>query len=311
MPAISVILITYNRDKLLQRMLLAIKNQTFEDYEVILINNGSVDGTQEICQQYATEDSRVKLSTIEVNRGAAPARNLGLDKITGDYVLMVDDDDYCKPNMFAHLYEMALEYNADITITGCVDEYPDKILPKYVYDELYVWKGHQGLSEFLKREKFHTAPATKLFRKKLFYGKRWIEGTCVDDIHFIYKLFVDAKTVVAQGKPMYHFYKHDGNVSGFLSGDILKAHILNDYLAMQDERVEYISKYATELTEQAVYARVSYMISMVEKIKKGYAENCDEQLKYMIEYLRNHKDDLLGREWTTEREVNLMDMYVS
>lgn len=311
MPQISVILIAYNRETLLPRMIEAIRAQTFLDYEVILIDNGSTDGTPEICREYAKLDERVKLVRIEKNHGAAPARNLGLDHISGKYVLMIDDDDYCKPEMFEHLYKMAEEHQADIAITGCVDEYADgTIMPKYVYDEIYIWKGHEGLSEFLKREKFHTAPATKLFRRELFAGKRWLEGTCVDDIHFIYKLFVDARTVVAQGKPMYHFYKHVGNVSGFLSGDILKPHILEDYLAMQDERVDYISKYAPAVTEQVIYARVSYMISMVEKIERGEAEGCEKQLSYMKEYLREHASDLLGREWTTEREINLMKRYV-
>ncbi len=312
MPQISVILITYNRSNMLKRMIEAVKAQSFSDYEVILINNGSTDDTSLVCEQYANEDNRVKLVTIEKNNGAAPARNVGLDHIRGKYVLMIDDDDYCEPQMFEHLYEMAEKYEADISITGCVDEYSTgQVVPKYVYDELYVWKGFDGLSEFLKREKFHTAPATKLFKATLFEGKRWMVGTYVDDIHFIYKLFTDARTVVACGKPMYYFYKHVGNVSGFLSGDILKPEILEDYLAMQDERVDYISTYAPEVTEQVKYARVSYMISMVEKIEKGQAENCEKQLAYMKEYLRENKNDLLGREWTTAREERLMKEYVN
>lgn len=310
-PAISVILITYNRCKMLARMMEALKAQTFQDYEVILINNGSTDETAAVCENYATQDKRVKVVSIEQNNGAAPARNVGLEHVTGEYVLMVDDDDYCQPEMMEHLYGMAERYHADICITGCVDEYSDgRLEPKYVYDDLHIWKGHEGLSEFLKREKFHTAPATKLFRNKLFDGKRWIEGTCVDDIHFIYKLFVDAKLVVAQGKPMYHFYKHVGNVSGFLSGDILQPHILDDYLTMQDERVEYISKHCPELEKQVRYARVSYMISMVERIEKGYAVDCDEQLVFMKNYLNMHKDELLNTEWTTERERNLFQSYI-
>lgn len=310
-PAVSIILITYNRSHILPRMIRALQAQTFQDYEVILINNGSTDDTAEVCNAYAAEDERVKLVTIETNHGAAPARNLGLEHISGKYVLMVDDDDYCEPEMLQHLYDMATEYDADIAITGCVDEYSDgRIEPKYVYEELYVWKEEQGLSEFLKREKFHTAPATKLFRKELFEGKRWMEGTCVDDIHFIYKLFVDAKCVVAQGKPMYYFYKHVGNVSGFLSGDILKPHVLQDYLTMQDERVEYISEHCPKLTEQVRYARVSYMISMVERIKKGLAVDCEEELAHMQKYLRAHKEELLNTEWTTERERLLYQEYV-
>lgn len=311
MAQISIILITYNRCHLLGRMIEAIKNQSFEDYEVILINNGSTDETALICDQYASEDERVKLVTIEKNNGAAPARNVGLSKISGRYTIMVDDDDCMEPEMLEQLYHIAEMYQADIAITGCVDEYSDgTIVPRYVYEELYVWEDVEGLREFLKREKFHTAPATKLFKSALFVGKQWTEGTRVDDIHFIYKLFVDAKVVVAQGKPMYRFYKHGSNMTGFLSGDILKCDVLDDYLAMQDERVAYISEYAPSVTEQVKYARVSYMISMVEKIEKGQAVGCERHLEYMKKYLREHSEELLGREWTTSREERLMKEYV-
>ena len=310
MSKISVILITYNRKMLLSRMLDAIKKQTFTDYELVLIDNGSTDGTGEVCRAYADQDHRVNLVSVDTNNGSAPARNLGLKYITGDYVLMIDDDDYCVPEMFENLYRLAKKYDADIAITGCVDEYKDSIEPKYVFDGTYVYYGYDGLSEFLKREKFHTAPATKLFRKSLFEGKQWKEGTYVDDIHFVYKLFTDAMIVAVQGTPDYYFYKHSGNVSGFLSGDILKPHILDDYLNMQDERVQYISEHAPAMTEQVVYARASYMISMIEKIHLGNAKGCHKQLEFMEEFLRKNIDDLLGHQWTTEREERLMKTYV-
>jgi glycosyltransferase involved in cell wall biosynthesis len=310
MAEISVILITYNRRELLSRMIKAVKEQTFLDYELILIDNGSTDGTNYLCEEYARSDSRVKLVHIENNNGSAPARNLGLKYITAKYILMIDDDDYCVPEMFEHLYHLVTKYQADIAITGCVDEYDDQIQPKYVFDGTYVYYGYDGLSEFLKREKFHTAPATKLFKSTLFHGKQWTEGTYVDDIHFIYKLFTDARTVVVDGRPDYYFRKHSGNVSGFLSGDILKSVILNDYLQMQDERVVYISENAPDVADQVIYSRASYMISMIEKIETGFADGCEKQLIYMKKFLKEHSNDLLNQVWTTDREKNLMIKYI-
>lgn len=308
---ISIILLTYNRENLLKRMLDSIKCQTFTDYELVLINNGSTDGTAKICNEYKACDDRIRLITVDVNKGAANARNLGVDAASSEYILMVDDDDYCEPDMFLHLYTLATSENADIAITGCVDEYGDgTIYPKYDYDEKYVWNRNEGVSEFLKREKFHTAPATKLFRKRLFDGLRWTIGTRVDDIHFIYKLFVAADKVVAQGKPMYRFYKHSGNMTAFLSGDILKPDVLEDYLLMQDERVDYISSKIPECARQVRYARVSYMISMVERIMQGKSIDCDIYLNQMKAYLLEHKKDLIGTEWCTDREERLMKEYV-
>jgi hypothetical protein len=209
------------------------------------------------------------------------------------------------------LYRIISENNADIAITGCVDEYADgTIVPKYVYEEFYQWNKEEGVSEFLKREKFHTAPGTKLFRTSLFNNVRFIVGVKIDDIHVIYKLFVAAKKVVAQGKPYLRFYKHSGNETGFLSGDVLKSDILNDYLCMQDERVAYITEQLPSLTRQVCYAKYSYMISMIEKIELGFAIECDEQMKRMKAILKEHKEEFLNAEWVTDREINLFKKYI-
>ncbi len=311
LPKISVILCTYNRKDFLIRMLNSVQAQTFKNFELILINNGATDGTEEVCERYAKEDSRINLITIEVNKGAANARNIGIDNAKGDYILMIDDDDYCQPKMFQQLVDMTQKYNVDISIIGSVQEHADGTTkPKYVFDELYLYENEECISEFLKREKFNTAPATKLFKKTLFDGLRWTVGTRVDDIHFIYKLFVKAKSIAVTGIPLYYVYKHDNNMTSFLSGDILKSDVLDDYLTMQDERVEYVSERLPSLEEQVKYARVSYMISMVERIKEGNAIDCEKQLDYMINYLRENKDDLLNKKWTTDREIKLMNKYV-
>lgn len=310
-PFVSVILLTYNREKLLPMMLESILGQSFGDFELILVNNGSTDGTAELCELYRKKDSRIALYTIKKNNGAAAARNFSLSKASGRYVNMVDDDDYCEPGMLEHLVGLAESFDADIAVTGCVDEYADgSVYPKYVYEETYIWRNEQGLSEFLKREKLHTAPATKLFRRELFEGLTWTEGTRVDDIHFIYKLFCKSKCTAAQGKPMYRFYKHAGNMTAFLSGDILRPDVLDDYLNMQDERASYISIHCPVLASQVKYARVSYMISMVEKIKRGQAEHCGRQLMYMTGYIKSHQSDLLDNEWCTDRERQLYSKYI-
>lgn len=308
--AASIILCTYNREQLLPRMLDSLLMQTFQDYEIILINNGSTDGTDRVCRQYAERDDRIRYYVLSENHGAARARNFGLDHVSGRYVSMVDDDDYCMPDMFETLYAMTENYQADIAVVGCQYRYSDHIEDVYNYDEEYLLEGSDGLRAFLERKLYNTIPGTKLFAAKLFQGLRWVENTKIDDIHFIYKLFVKAKRVVTCGKPLYQQYKHDGNMTSFLSGNKLTEEVLDDYLAMQDERVAYVSAQVPELTALVGYSRVSYMISMVERIEKGDAVGCEKQLQYMKTYLKQHQNELLETPWATEREKNLMDKYI-
>lgn len=307
---ISIVLSTYNRQTLLPRMLDSLLGQTFPDFELILINNGSTDQTDAVCRRYAQQDARIRYFSLKENHGAARARNFGLDQVSGDYISMVDDDDYCRPDMMQTLFQMAATHQADIAVVGCQNAYGEELEDFYVYDGEYVLHGSDGLSAFLERKLYNTNPGTKLFRRTLFDGLRWTEGTRVDDIHFIYRLFARAQTVVTCGKPLYIKRKHDGNMTAFLSGNHLTPDVLDDYLAMQDERVDYITQHVPALAEQVRYARVSYMISMVERIETGDAIHCEKQLEYMKNFLRQHASELLDTRWTTERETRLMQTYI-
>ena len=310
-PKISVIMVAYNREKLVKRALESVINQTFKEFELLLINNGSTDNTFNICKKYVDKDSRIKLYNIEKNMGSAYARNYAINYVNAKYLLIIDDDDYCEPKMFEHLYNLIIDNNADIAITGCVDEYEDgSIIPKYKYNEKYIWNKEEGVSEFLKREKFHTAPGTKLFKTKLFEHNKFVLGKKIDDIHLIYKLFVNADKVVAQGLPMYRFYKHSGNETSFLSGDILRGDILKDYLEMQDERVDYIRENLPSLEKQARYAKYSYMISMIDKIESGYSKDCENYNKYMKNIIRENLTEFNNSEWITKREEGLIKKYI-
>ena len=320
-PDLSVVVVTYNRSALLPRAVGSILAQTFRNFELILVDNGSTDGTDKLCRRFAERDGRVRPVFLAENRGAAQGRNAGLDRVRAPFVFMLDDDDYCDRTTLAHLRGMIAEYGADIAVTGGVTEYEDgTVVPKYVYPETYVYNREEGVSEFLKREKYNTAPGTKLFRSTLFRNIRFTPDTRVDDIHVIYKLFVQAGRVAAQGLPEIHFCKYGGNMTGFLHGgtakksfahEMLKPDILDDYLRMQDERVAYISGALPNLAAQARYAKYSYMISMVEKIENGMSRGCEEQLAVMRKALREHRTEFLDSPWVTPRERGLMDAYIS
>ncbi|MDF2530901.1 MAG: glycosyl transferase [Clostridia bacterium] len=309
-PKISVALSTYNRADMLPRMLGCILGQDFTDYELLLINNGSVDDTDKVCRQYEKQDNRIRLFTLPENLGPAGAKNYALQKAAADYICFVDDDDYCEKNYLSLLYSSITQYNADIAVTGCVDEYETKIVPKFDYDEVYIWNKVEAVSEFLKREKFNAAPPTKIFRKSLFDKIAFIPCIGPDDIHVVYKLFVEAEKVVVRGNPTYRFHKHADNVTAFITENKITSAILDQYLKMQKERVRYISDKIPGLAPQVRYASYSYMISMVEKIKIGHGEGCDSQCVDMIEKLRDNQMEFLSSGWVTEREKRLMREYV-
>lgn len=310
LPKISVIMCTYNRKDFLPRSIESILSQTFHDFEFIVVNNGSTDGSEEICQKYAKQDNRIKMLHIAENHGAPAGRNKGLDTASCEYITIVDDDDYCEQRMLEHLWKLASEYNADISMCGSWNDFGNRLEPYFIFDELLVLDKVQGLDELLKRQKYNVAPPTKLFRKSLFNEIRFIEDVLVDDIHVIYKVFANANIVVAQGTPLYHFRKHDGNMTGFIQTDELTPALLKEYLSMYKERVNYLSKKVPAITLRAKYSEWSYMISMCNKIKIYDYKECVDVYNYMVDNIKLNYSEIINCPFTTDTEKSLIREYV-
>lgn len=113
---ISVIVPVYNTEKYLHKCVDSILAQTFTDFELLLIDDGSTDNSGKICNEYAAKDNRVKVFHKE-NGGVSRARNLGIDNARGEYLSFIDSDDYIRPDMYAELVAVADKYNVDLAVS--------------------------------------------------------------------------------------------------------------------------------------------------------------------------------------------------
>lgn len=123
-PAISVIIPIYNQEKYLGKCIWSVLDQTLQDFEIILVNDGSTDNSLMICQKYAKKDDRISIVDKQ-NRGLAQARKDGFFKAKGDYICFLDSDDYLAPDALALLYGIAKEKNVDMVV-GNFDRVCDK-----------------------------------------------------------------------------------------------------------------------------------------------------------------------------------------
>ena len=117
MTAVSIIVPVYNVEKYLNKCVDSILGQTFEDFELILVNDGSVDRSPSICRDYADKDGRVRYISQE-NMGPGRARNVGIEAAGGAYILFVDSDDYIAENMLEILYGNITTSGADMATCG-------------------------------------------------------------------------------------------------------------------------------------------------------------------------------------------------
>ena len=309
---ISVIMLTYNREELLTRAIDSILNQTFKDFEFIIVDNGSTDKSGAIADEYALKDSRIKIIHREQGN-IGSGRNAGLDAATGEYVAFIDDEDYAESDFLEFLYNLAKKHNADIAVCGSTKEENGQQLPNgiYQYDEKYIMDAEQATVNFLWRKLYNAAMPTKLVRREMFDSIRFLNEGKYDDITTTYRYFANAKIVVAHGLPKYCFYRHSGNNSSAATKHhLLNPVQLNEYLAAFRERTEYISKILPQLAGLALYSEWSYMISMVEKIHRYGLNNCADLLVLMCDNLRAHWDDFYYGKYILEFEKVWMERYV-
>ena len=135
LPLISIIVPVYNVKDYVEKCLDSICGQTYKNLEIVVVDDGSTDGSGEICDTYAQKDPRVKVIHRE-NRGVSAVRNEGLDIALGEYIGFVDGDDWIDSDMYEFLYELLIVNEADISVCSHYIEKPGKRKIKYASDKV-------------------------------------------------------------------------------------------------------------------------------------------------------------------------------
>lgn len=185
-PLITVIIPVYNVEKYLQRCLDSVIAQTYQNLEIICIDDGSTDCSGEICEQYAIKDERVKVFHQE-NQGVSAARNKGLDMASGEYIAFVDSDDYILKDMYAKMMRALLDNGVDICVCQWQYEFTDEhrvVEKSKINSEIYGRKSSLEFSRFLYRGAYENgvvvSMCNKLYKSNIFSELR-LTGVIAED----------------------------------------------------------------------------------------------------------------------------------
>lgn len=235
-PKISVIVPIYNTANLLNRSVSSILNQTYQNLECILVDDGSTDDSYEVCLQLQKSDKRIILLRQE-NKGQGAARNLALDYATGDYIAFVDSDDFIEAEMYEVLLKNAICYDADVS-SCCSDDCDSSNSGK-----ITILKGESVMKAHILAtpQGANQSPCNKVFSKNLFVTIRFPSTRAYEDTKTIYKLLMKCKALVFQDTTFYH-YVHRENSTMTQKFGIVKFSAIDAYSEMYKDYSLYYPK---------------------------------------------------------------------
>lgn len=298
MVKLSIIVPIYNVERYLERCIISILNQTYINFELILVNDGSTDNSKDICEKYLSIDNRIKLINKK-NGGLSSARNTGIELAIGEYIAFVDSDDYINKYMYEVLITTLKKDKSDMVICGYnkVDQNEANFqeINNYI-DVNNVLASKISKVEALDKlliegEKFVLA-WNKIYKRKLFNELRYKNGKIYEDEFLAHRVLYKCNKVSVINEKLYFYIQRDGSIinSKFTTKRFDKVYALK-------ERIDFLKeKNLLELKEKAEKSFVDYFIwnyfvayQRLENVNSDLIKLKNEFNKVFFEILKNTK----------------------
>lgn len=211
-PLITVVIPIYKVERYLSKCVDSVLGQTYENMEIILVDDGSPDRCGQICDEYALKDNRIIVIHQE-NQGLSGARNSAISISKGEFITFVDSDDYIDRNMIKTMYKQMVEDNADMVVTALESFFEDGTRISNAHGgRIFKLSKEQALDCFLFNDYLTPCACGKLYKSTLWNDIRFPQGKLFEDQFTIYKVIDLCKKVVYMSTPMYHYRKRDGSI---------------------------------------------------------------------------------------------------
>ena len=292
---ISVVVPIYNVEKYLRQCVDSILQQTYKNLEVILVDDGSPDRCPEICDEYAKKDSRVKV-IHKPNGGLGSAYNTGIQNARGDYIGLVESDDWIEPDMYQNLLESALKFDSDVVKCNFynynsfakVKRKENGLGSVYEWSKLAPDDRSFSITEYPSLMIPHVSIWAALYKKSLIKDIPFVEtkSATYQDYPFMMEVFFAADKISVVHKPLLNYRQENGNNSSSVRTDnrliIIAENGLKTYNVLQNH-----PKFELCLEEfvQSIIATNYYFYSCIdERYKREYFEKIRETFAFMSKY---------------------------
>lgn len=265
-PLISIIVPVYNIKDYVVDCVQSICAQAYNNLEIILVDDGSTDGSEHICDEYKSKDGRVRIIHKE-NGGLSDARNVAIDICHGDYITFIDGDDVVSPNYIETLYRLLSSTNSQISICGHKDFYELPVTGPIKTDSFFEYSSDEAIKEILINGKFTTSAWGKLYKAELFREIRYPKGRLFEDLPTTWRAFDRASKIVFTPAQEYYYRQNPTSIMNSRFNpkklDILYAH--HSLIKGLKERRPELVRYGYE--RLSTYAS----IQLFSALRSGYS----------------------------------------
>lgn len=316
-PLISIIVPVHNTENYVARTVESLQKQTiWDDIEVILVENGSTDRSPELCREFAAADPDHIRWMVSDKVGLSEARNAGLERVRGEYVMFVDSDDFIDPEMCGTLLKAKIEHNADVAICNFLLDFEDGATKHHFADtgEVSVLTPEQCAYNTIME--IHTSSScVRLYDRGFFDKRRFPEGVYFEDHDTVYRWMSEMKRIVYVDSPFYHYYMRETGITHTAFSSVKK---LEDCFNAEAHRILFITGYPQFSVEQKRLAVRHVVAQMLQLLKSCITLESKKRNPYESELLGNMRRDflnltgqagmsLLGRKLTIKRLTILLD----
>ena len=284
-PLISVIVPVFNTENYLKNCLDSLRNQSYSNWEAILVDDGSTDSSGKICEDYSALDSRFRVFH-KPNGGLSSARNRALDEACGGYIFMLDSDDFIHVDTFKILLELALKHDAEIVQTKFING-PETTFPEINQDDSYEVL---SMRDAFTKLKVKVISCAKLYKNTAIGNVRFPEGLINEDDFTTWKFFYNTKTIILTERVLYYYTSNPKSIMSKLMKkpnlkffDAYKER-LSFFKDRKEPELEAVSRFQWLKSMVLVYCYPSVTEAEKQNIKECFKENYLELRKSDFSY---------------------------
>lgn len=295
---VSVIIPVFNVAEFVSETLDSVTNQTYNNLEIIIIDDGSTDGSGEICEEYKRKDDRI-IVVHQKNKGLSAARNTGLNMISGNAVAFLDSDDVYRPEFIEKTVEALIREKSDLIVCRYTIPFTNGRMKQDVKDKRYpsIDKGSYdrvGALQSLVEKKINNHVWNKLYRRSLWENIRFPVGHVFEDIDTTYRIIDQCERIYVIDEPLYLKRKHSGTITNTLTKKNIE-----EWLLARTHFESFVRKNTPGLFTEEQLDR--FMQRKIYRLFDSYAlclgRNIDNELvlrEYLRQELMNTRDEMKG-----------------